>query len=50
MPKQPRIPQPPTTWGDYRAGATACFQRMSPEGQQRARDFWKAHPPKPPKS
>ncbi|MBH8569379.1 hypothetical protein KB206_10820 [Microvirga sp. STS02] len=47
--KQPRIPLPPATWAEYRAGATACFQRMSPEGQQRARAFWKERPPTEPK-
>lgn len=46
---QPRIPVPPATWADYRAGAAACFRLMSPEGQQRARDFWAKRPPQPPK-
>ncbi|MGY3091105.1 hypothetical protein ACVWYF_004169 [Hymenobacter sp. UYAg731] len=46
---QPRIPQPPTTWADYRNGAAACLKHMSPEGQQRARDFWQLRPPTEPK-
>ena len=49
MPKQPYIPQPPATWADYRAGADACFIRMTPEGQARAAAFWRTHPPRPPK-
>lgn len=49
MPKQPRLPLPPANWAHYRAGADACYKRMSPEGQARARAFWQERPPTEPK-
>lgn len=46
--KQPRIPLPPTTEADMRAGIQALLKRMTVEGRQRTHDFWEVR--KQPKS